>query len=107
MQASRETSKRAFDILENSHDNREKLQAMELFKDTHIVKLGLLSNATLDSALNYIRNKQQGECSKGRYRTQLQRLQQTKPSSDNAHLNHSIPLIFYTYKLYSCFDLIH
>jgi hypothetical protein len=69
MQASRETSKRAFDILENSHDNREKLQAMELFKDTHIVKLGLLSNATtLDSALNYIRNKQQGECSKGRYR---------------------------------------
>jgi hypothetical protein len=43
-----------------SDDNREKLQAMELFKDTHLVKLELLSNATaIDSALNYIRNKQQ------------------------------------------------
>jgi hypothetical protein len=52
--------KRAFDILETSPDNREKLQAMELFKDTHLVKLELLSNATtIDSALNYIRNKQQ------------------------------------------------
>jgi hypothetical protein len=55
-----EIIKRAFDILENSTDNREKLQAMELFKDTRIVKLELLSNATtIDSALNYIRNKQQ------------------------------------------------
>jgi predicted DNA-binding protein YlxM (UPF0122 family) len=52
--------KRAFDILESSPDNREKLQAMELFKGTHLVKLELLSNATtIDSALNYIRNKQQ------------------------------------------------
>jgi hypothetical protein len=50
----------AFDILKTSDDNREKLQAMELFKDTHLVKLELLSNAiTIDSALNYIRNKQQ------------------------------------------------
>jgi hypothetical protein len=33
---------------------------MELFKDTNLVKLELLSNATtIDSALNYIRNKQQ------------------------------------------------
>ena len=33
---------------------------MELFKDTHLVKLELLYNATtIDSALNYIRNKQQ------------------------------------------------
>jgi hypothetical protein len=48
--------------LETSHDNREKLQAMELFKDTHLVKLELLSNATtIDSALNYIRGKQQQE----------------------------------------------
>jgi hypothetical protein len=54
--------KRAFDIVETSPDNREKLQAMELFKDTHLVKLELLSNATtIDSALNYIRNKQQQE----------------------------------------------
>jgi len=41
-----------------SEDNREKLQAMELFKDTHLVKLELLSNATtIDSALNYVRSK--------------------------------------------------
>src|SRR5215212_1292775 len=54
--------KRAFDIVETSEDNREKLQAMELFKDTHLVKLELLSNATtIDRALNYIRNKQQSQ----------------------------------------------
>ena len=36
-----------------------KLHAMELFKDTHLVKLELLFNATtIDSALNYIRSKQ-------------------------------------------------
>jgi predicted transcriptional regulator len=52
--------KHAFEILQNSEDNREKLQAMELFKDTHLVKLELLSNATtIDGALNYIRDKQQ------------------------------------------------
>ena len=52
--------KHAFEILQNSHDNREKLQAMELFKDTHLFKLELLSNATtIDSALNYIIDKQQ------------------------------------------------
>jgi hypothetical protein len=28
--------KRAFEMLETSPDNREKLQAMELFKDTHL-----------------------------------------------------------------------
>ena len=47
-------------IVETSDDNRERLQAMELFKDAHLVKLELLSNATtIDSALNYIRSKQQ------------------------------------------------
>jgi hypothetical protein len=52
--------KHAFEILQRSDDNREELQAMELFKDTHLVKLELLSNATtIDSALNYIRSKQQ------------------------------------------------
>jgi transposase len=52
--------KHAFDILQTTDDNREKLQAMELFKDTHLVKLELLSNATtIDSALHYIRTKQQ------------------------------------------------
>jgi hypothetical protein len=56
--------KHAYEILQKTHDNREKLQAMELFKDTHLTKLELLSNATtIDSALNYIRSKQsqQGE----------------------------------------------
>jgi hypothetical protein len=64
--------KHAFEILETSDDNREKLQAMELFKDTHLVKLELLSNATtIDSALNYIRNKREEQqrryyqCNKG------------------------------------------
>jgi hypothetical protein len=58
--------KRAFDIIETSPDNREKLQAMELFKDTHLVKLDLLSNATtIDSALNYIRSKQEQQHKKG------------------------------------------
>ena len=55
--------KHAFEIIETSDDNREKLQAMELFKDTHLVKLELLSNATtIDSALNYIGSKQQASC---------------------------------------------
>jgi hypothetical protein len=50
---------RAFDIFEASDDNIEKLQAMELSEDTHLVKLELLSNTTtMDSALHYIRNKQ-------------------------------------------------
>jgi hypothetical protein len=58
--------KHAFEILQDSDDNREKLQAMELFKDTHLVKLELLSNATtIDSALNYIRNKQEQRQHKG------------------------------------------
>jgi hypothetical protein len=50
----------AFDIHETSDDNREKLQALELFKDAHLTKVDLLSNATtIDSALHYIRSKQQ------------------------------------------------
>jgi hypothetical protein len=44
---------------------------MELFKDTHMVKLELLSNATtIDSALHYIRIKQQqGEQQQKKYLT--------------------------------------
>ena len=54
--------KNTFVILQKSQDNREKLQAMELFKDTHITKLELLSNATtIDSALQFIRSKQQSQ----------------------------------------------
>jgi hypothetical protein len=37
--------KHAFEILETSDYNGENLRAMELFKDTHLVKLELLSNA--------------------------------------------------------------
>ena len=38
---------------------------MQLYKDTHLVKLELLSNATtIDSALNYIRSKQEQQNSK-------------------------------------------
>jgi transposase len=52
--------KHAFEILQTSDDNREKLQAMELFKDTHLTKLKLLSNATtIDQALHYIKNKRE------------------------------------------------
>jgi hypothetical protein len=70
--------KRAFEILETSPDNREKLQAMELFKDTHLVKLELLSNATtIDSALHYIRNKQQEQ------QQQKTRLALDSTSNDN------------------------
>ena len=40
---------------------------MELFKDTHITKLELLSNSTtIDSALQFIRSKQQQEQHKKR-----------------------------------------
>jgi hypothetical protein len=55
--------KNAFVILQKSEDNCDKLSALELFKDTHITKLELLSNATtIESALNYIRNKQSPLC---------------------------------------------
>ena len=51
--------KYSFEIMQNAYDNRDKLHAMELFKDTHLVKLELLSNAmTIDRALNYLRNEQ-------------------------------------------------
>jgi transcriptional regulator len=51
--------KHAYEILQEAHDNREKVSALELFKDTHMTTLELLSNATtIDSALEYIRNKQ-------------------------------------------------
>ena len=53
-------TKEAWNTSQQTDDNREKLQAMELFKDTHLVKLELLSNATtIDRALHYIRSKQQ------------------------------------------------
>jgi hypothetical protein len=52
--------KRAFEMSETSDDNREKLQALELFKDTHLTKVDLLSNSTtIDNALSYVKSKQQ------------------------------------------------
>jgi hypothetical protein len=54
-----EILKNTFVMMQKTEDNREKLQAMQLFKDTHLTKLELLSNATtIDSALNFIRSKQ-------------------------------------------------
>jgi CRISPR/Cas system-associated protein Cas10 (large subunit of type III CRISPR-Cas system) len=54
--------KRSFDMIENARDNREKLQAMELFKDTHMKKLELLSGSVaIDHALRYVEQKQQHE----------------------------------------------
>jgi ECF sigma factor len=51
--------KNAFVIMTQSHDNREKLQALSLFKETHLEIIALQSNATtIDSALSYIRSKQ-------------------------------------------------
>jgi hypothetical protein len=37
-------TREAWNTAQDTEDNREKLQAMELFKDTHLVKLELLSN---------------------------------------------------------------
>ena len=54
-----EIIKCAFEIL-NPPKTIEKNCRQWNFKDTHMVKLELLSNATtIDSALNYIRSKQQ------------------------------------------------
>ena len=54
--------KNAFVIMTQSHDNREKLQALSLFKETHLEIIALQSNATtIDSALSYIRSKQQAQ----------------------------------------------
>jgi hypothetical protein len=53
--------KNAFVIMTQSHDNREKLQALSLFKETHLEIIALQSNATtIDSALNYIRSQAAG-----------------------------------------------
>jgi hypothetical protein len=60
--------KHAFEILETSHDNREKLQAMELFKHTHLVKLELLSNATtIDSAFELYQKQATTRAAPARY----------------------------------------
>ena len=44
----------AYEILQNINDNREKLQALTLFKDTHLQKLELLSNSNHNRASSAI-----------------------------------------------------
>jgi hypothetical protein len=69
--------KHAYDIMQQSDDNCDKLQALELFKDTHLEKLDLLSNSTtIDSALNYIRSKQQQQQEQKQERQQGQQEKQ-------------------------------
>jgi hypothetical protein len=51
--------KRSFDMLENSEEEHHKLAAMQLYKETWLEKLDLLSNVTaIDSALQFIKQKQ-------------------------------------------------
>jgi hypothetical protein len=51
--------KRSSEMIETSEDNRERLLALEMFRETHQRKLELLADATtIDYALGYIRSKQ-------------------------------------------------
>jgi hypothetical protein len=57
---------------------------MELFKDTHLVKLELLSNATtIDSALHYIRSKQHDDEQQQKKRPALDSTINSSSDSDN------------------------
>ena len=50
----------AYQILQSARNINDKMNAMELFKDTHLEKLELMSNATtIDQALQFIKSKQQ------------------------------------------------
>jgi hypothetical protein len=50
----------AWNTSQQTEDKREKIHALSLAKECYSMKLELLSNATtIDSALSYIRNKQQ------------------------------------------------
>jgi hypothetical protein len=78
--------KNAFVIMSKSEDNREKLQALQLFKDTHITKLELLSNATtIDSALDFIRSQQKAQ----QEQQSQQSLLQQQDKDDNGDSNGS------------------
>ena len=88
--------KHAFEILQNAYDNRDKLHAMELFKDAHLVKLELLSNATtIDNALHYIRNKQQEQ------QQQKKRLALDSTTTSNDNLDDDDQLMHMADKQYS------
>jgi hypothetical protein len=57
-----EIIKRVVDIMENSEDNSEIFEALELFKQTHFQKLSLLSDSSLiENALSFIRRQEQQE----------------------------------------------
>jgi hypothetical protein len=52
----------AYEILQQARDGKEKLQALELFRTTHLEKIELLSNSiTIDHALRYVQSKQQSQ----------------------------------------------
>jgi transcriptional regulator len=52
--------KHTYEILQQAHYNREKIAALDLYMETHMKKLELLSNAvTIDHALRYVQSKQQ------------------------------------------------
>ena len=75
--------KRASQIIETAVDNREKLQAMQMYRDTHQLKLELLSNATtIDSALHYIRSKQSQQ-QEQQFSTQGTKFDDSDSSSDS------------------------
>jgi transcriptional regulator len=51
--------KHTYEILQQAHDNREKIAALELYMETHMKKLELLSNAvTIDHAFRYVQSRQ-------------------------------------------------
>jgi hypothetical protein len=54
--------KNAYEILQQARDNREKIAALELYMNTHMKKLELLSGSVaIDHALRYVEQKQQHE----------------------------------------------
>jgi hypothetical protein len=68
--------KNTYTILQQAHDNKEKIAALELYMETHMKKLELLSNAvTIDHALRYVQSKQQ-------HQEQHQEQQQSEQSSE-------------------------
>ena len=75
----------SYDILQNSHDNREKLQALSLFKDTHLQKLELLSNSTtIEQALQFIKSKQsQQQSAQSEEQSAEERQEEEQEQDDN------------------------
>ena len=68
LSALNEILKWSFNIIQNTDDDKDRLDAMEMFKRTNFQKLELLTDANvLDDALNYVnRSKQQEESCSGK-----------------------------------------